>query len=123
MNNISDAEWKVMRVLWNRSPITSGEIIEQLITETNWNPKTIHTLLRRLVSKGAVTAKKEKTYYSYSAEVSEEECIKQESETFLDKCFNGSLNMLLSNFIKGENLSEKDIDDLQSLLDSKKSRR
>jgi BlaI family transcriptional regulator, penicillinase repressor len=123
MNNISDAEWKVMKVLWNRSPITSGEIIDQLLTETNWNPKTIHTLLRRLVAKGAVTALKEKTYYSYSAAVSEEECIKQEAETFLDKCFNGSLNMLLSNFIKGDTLSEKDIDELQTLLDSQKKRR
>lgn len=123
MNNISDAEWKVMKVLWNRSPITSGEIINKLETETNWNPKTIHTLLRRLVAKGAVAARKEKTYYFYSAAVSEEECIKQEAETFMEKCFNGSLNMLLSNFIKGETLSEKDIDDLQSLLDSQKKRR
>jgi BlaI family transcriptional regulator, penicillinase repressor len=123
MNNISDAEWKVMKVLWDQSPITSGEIIEKLETQTNWNPKTIHTLLRRLVAKGAVAAKKEKTYYFYSAVISEEQCIKQEAETFLEKCFNGSLNMLLANFIKGENLSEKDLDELQALLDSKKTRR
>lgn len=123
MNNISDAEWKVMRVLWSQSPITSGEIIEKLVKETNWNPKTIHTLLRRLVAKGAVAAKKNKTYYSYSAVFSEEECIKQEAASFLEKYFNGSLNMLLSNFIKGENLSENEIDELQALLDSQKKRR
>lgn len=123
MNNISDAEWKVMKVLWDRSPITSGEIIEKLAKETNWNPKTIHTLLRRLVAKGAVAAKKEKTYYLYSTVVSEEKCIKKEAETFLEKCFNGSLNMLLANFIQGENLSEEDIDELQALLDSQKTRR
>lgn len=122
MNNISDAEWKVMRVLWNSSPMTGGEIVEKLESDTNWNPKTIHTLIRRLVQKGAVTAKKESSYYSYSAAVSEKECVKVEAESFLEKCFNGSPNMLLANFIKNEHLSDKDIDELQALLESKKKR-
>ena len=122
MNNITDAEWKVMRVLWNRSPMTGGEIAHQLEAETSWNPKTIHTLLRRLVQKGAVTAIRENTYYSYGAALSEKDCVKEETDSFLEKCFNGSANMLLANFIKNENLSEKDIAELQTLLDSKKKR-
>lgn len=122
MNNITDAEWKVMRVLWNRSPMTGGEIAHQLEAETSWNPKTIHTLLRRLVQKGAVTAKRENTYYSYSAALSERNCVKEETDTFLDKCFHGSANMLLASFIKNEHLSDKDIEELQALLDLKKQR-
>jgi BlaI family penicillinase repressor len=122
MNNISDSEWKVMKAIWRKSPISGGEIVEELEHETDWNPKTIHTLIRRLVTKGAITAKKEKTYYSYYAAVSEDECVKEETKTFLEKCFNGSFNMLISNFIKDENLSEKDIEELEALLNSKKSR-
>lgn len=122
MNNISDSEWKVMKVLWKKSPISSSEIVESLEAETGWNPKTIHTLIRRLVAKGVIIAKKEKTFYSYYAAVSEDECVKEETKTFLEKCFNGSFNMLLSNFIKNEKLSDKDIDELQALLDSKKRR-
>lgn len=122
MNNISDSEWKVMKVVWNNSPILASEIVEKLESDTGWNPKTIHTLIRRLVTKGAITAKKEKTYYSYYAAVSENECVKKETKTFLEKCFNGSFNMLMSNFIKDEKLSEEDIEELQELLNSKKSR-
>jgi BlaI family penicillinase repressor len=122
MNNITDAEWKVMQVLWNRAPLSGGEIIEQLEVQTNWNPKTIHTLLRRLVAKGAVRAQKEKTYYAYSPAVTEKECVKQEAETLLEKCFHGSLNMLLANFIQDEHLSEQEIEELQAILDSKKKR-
>lgn len=122
MNNISDAEWKVMRVLWNRSPMTGGEIAHQLEAETRWNPKTIHTLIRRLVQKGAVTATREKAHYLYHAAVSENECVREEAESFLEKCFQGSMNTLLANFIKNENLSDKDIDELQALLESKKKR-
>jgi BlaI family penicillinase repressor len=122
MNNISDAEWKVMRVLWDRSPMTGGEIVDQLESETRWNPKTIHTLIRRLVQKGAVTARKEASYYSYSAAFSERDCVKEETDSFLEKCFHGSLNALLANFIGNESLSDKEIDELQALLASKKKR-
>ena len=120
MNHISDSEWKVMKIIWGKSPISGGEIVEELEVDSGWNPKTIHTLIRRLVAKGAITAKKEKTYYSYYAAVSEDECVKEETKTFLEKCFNGSFNMLLTNFINDKNLSEKDIEELQALLNSKK---
>ena len=122
MNNISDSEWKIMKVIWKKSPILGGEIVEELEADTVWNPKTIHTLIRRLVVKGAITAKKEKTYYSYYAAVSENQCVKEETKTFLEKCFNGSFNLMTTNFIKHEKLSEKDIEELQSLLNSKKRR-
>lgn len=120
MNNISDAEWKVMRVLWERSPRSGAEIVERLGRETRWNPKTIHTLIRRLVQKKAVTAKKETSHYLYSAAVTEADCVRMETDTFLEKCFNGSLNTLLVNFIQNEKLSDKDIDALQALLEAKK---
>lgn len=121
MKHISDSEWKVMKILWNGSPRMGSEIVEELEADTEWNPKTIHTLIRRLVSKGAITAKKDNTYYSYYAAVSEIECVKEETKTFLEKCFNGSINMLVSNFIKDEKLSDKEIEELQAILNSKKS--
>lgn len=123
MNNISDAEWKIMQVLWGQSPMSGGEIVEKLDKETDWNPKTIHTLLRRLVAKGAVTAKKEKTYYSYYAAVSKQECVREETASFLEKCFNGSFNLLLKDFIGNDSLSEKEIDALQAFLDAQKERK
>lgn len=120
MNNISDSEWKVMKVVWKKSPISGSEIVDELEAVTGWNPKTIHTLIRRLVTKGAINAKKENTYYSYYAAVSEAECVKEETETFLEKCFNGSLNMLVSNFIKEDKLTDQDIEELQEILKSNK---
>jgi BlaI family penicillinase repressor len=122
LKNISDSEWKVMKVLWNRSPLLAGEIVEILKETTKWNPKTIHTLIRRLVAKDVIRAEKEKTYYKYYPTVTEGECVKEETKTFLQKCFNGSLNMMITNFINEDKLSSEDIEELQKLLDSKKSR-
>ena len=65
-------------------------------------------------------AKKENTFYSYYAVVTETECVKEETKSFLEKCFNGSLNMLLANFIEDEKLSNKEIEELENLLKAKK---
>jgi BlaI family transcriptional regulator, penicillinase repressor len=122
MNNITDAEWKIMKVLWRKSPKLGSEIVDELEGETGWNPKTIHTLIRRLVSKGVIEAKKENQYYLYSAAVTEAQCVREETRTFLEKCFNGSFNMLLSNFIEDDRLSDEELEELENLLKAKKKR-
>ena len=48
---ISEAEFEVMKVVWKYAPINTNEITEKLTQTTNWSPKTIQTLIKRLVSK------------------------------------------------------------------------
>lgn len=117
---ISDAEWLVMKVLWQESPLTASSVIEYLKLETNWNPKTIQTLIGRLVKKGALDINKDANLYQYYPLVSQEECMREETKSFLQKVYGGSLNLLLANFVKSENLSPEEIEELKSLLDEKK---
>ena len=51
---ISDAELVVMRTVWEKAPVTANQVVEALEHQRHWKPKTIHTLLRRLVQKGAL---------------------------------------------------------------------
>src|SRR2546428_13226789 len=51
---ISDAEWVVMKVIWDNGPLTTNQVVDALNDQTNWKPKNIHTLLRRLAKKGAL---------------------------------------------------------------------
>ena len=71
---ISESELEVMKVLWQfQRPLSSGEIIEALTAKTLWKPKTIQTMLNRLVAKGAVAADKNSgKAYAYQALVAEE---------------------------------------------------
>ncbi|HEX3011846.1 MAG TPA: BlaI/MecI/CopY family transcriptional regulator [Syntrophomonadaceae bacterium] len=116
---ISDAEWLVMKVIWQGSPLTASSVIEQLKPETDWSPKTIQTLISRLVKKGALGVKKSNGLNEYYPRISKEECMQKETKTFLQKVYDGSLQVLLANFINSENLSPKDIEELKSLLDEK----
>ncbi|SHJ32070.1 BlaI family transcriptional regulator, penicillinase repressor [Clostridium cavendishii DSM 21758] len=114
--NISDAEWAVISTLWDKSPLTSTEIIEKVSKTNDWNPKTIHTLISRLVKKEAITAIKEGNFYKYSPNYTKEELSNHETKSFLKKIYNGSLNMLIANFIKEETLTKNELDELKKIL-------
>lgn len=118
--NISDAEWQIMKVLWKNSPLNASEIIAALKPDTAWNPKTIHTLISRLVKKEALGVRKTNPFYQYYPLVSEEECVQEETKSFLHKVYDGSFHMLVANFLKEEKLSSDEIDELQRILDHKK---
>jgi len=117
---ISDSEWEVMKVLWKKSPLTSSEIIGILKEYSSWNPKSIHTLISRLVDKDAIRVKKDESFYLYSPNVSEEECRRVETKSFIKKVYDGSIHLLISSFVKDEKLSGKEIEELKQILDKKK---
>lgn len=121
--NISDAEWQVMKVLWEKSPLTSTEIIDSLRHDTAWSPKTIHTLISRLVKKEALGVRKDTPLNQYFPLVTQEECRKVETKSFVQKVYDGSLQMLVASFIKDEKLSPKEIDELRRILDEKEDRK
>lgn len=115
---ISEAEWFVIKTLWKAAPLSASEIIESLREETQWNPKTIHTLISRLVSKGVVGVDKNSAYHLYFPMITEAEYRDTQTESFIKKVFNGSPQLLLSHFIKREKLSRQELDELKALLDS-----
>lgn len=114
---ISDAEWSIMRVLWKKNPVSFSEIMEDLKDTSEWSPKTVHTLISRLVKKEAVDIIKDKKCYQYVPKVTEREMKKSETKTFLNKIYNGSINLFVSNFFKEEKLTKEEISELKRILD------
>ena len=120
--SISDAEWKVMRILWKKSPQPAYDIIQQLASQEQWHPNTVKTLLTRLQKKGAVSTEKYKNLYLYSPTLTEEQCIEVESENFLDRLFGGAIQPLLVHFARQRKLSKKDLEELRRILDGKEKK-
>lgn len=116
---ISAAEWEVMKIVWVDSPRTSNQIIEALESTKDWKPKTIKTLISRLVSKNALGFKEEGRKYLYYPLVNENECIRAENQTFLSKVYNGAIKNMLVSFLKESDLSKEDIEDLKRILDER----
>ena len=116
MPKISEAEYEIMKAVWKNAPISTNEVVE-LFEGGNWSPKTVQTLLARLVKKGALGYEKRGRVFVYSPLIDEEEYRREESSSFLKKFYNGALNSMVLNFIDGDKLSPDDIDELTRILE------
>jgi len=113
---ISEAEYEVMKVLWRYAPINTNEVTEKLTQTTDWNPKTIHTLLKRLVQKGAVTYTKESRVFIYTPLIKENDYLKKENSHFLNRFYNGRISGMVTNYINSNHISDEDLAELKKLL-------
>jgi BlaI family penicillinase repressor len=115
---ISDAEWDVMQVAWRRGDFTAQEMIDEL-SHRDWSPRTVKTLLGRLLAKGALAHEARGKAYVYRPAVKREDCVRQESDSFLDRVFGGAAAPALAHFVKRGRLSDEDIAELRKILDEK----
>ena len=113
---ISEAEFEVMKIVWKSAPINTNEITERLLKTTTWIAKTIQTLIKRLVTKGALTYEKQGRIFVYTPLVEENEYINQQSNSFLDRFYDGDISVMLSTYLENNQLSETELQHLRSIL-------
>ena len=113
---ISEAEFEVMKVIWKYAPISTNEVTEKLTQTTDWSPKTIQTMLKRLVTKKALTYEKQSRVFVYTPLAPETEYIRQESNSFLNKYYNGNIVSMLTSYLEDDKLSKTELDTLRHLL-------
>ena len=116
---ISESEWEVMKIVWDKKEVTSNEIIEEFKDKRDWKAATVKTLISRLLNKEAISFNKKGKEYLYYPLIEEEKTVIEESMSFINRVFNGSISDLLLNFVKSEKLTEEDIDELKEILNSK----
>ncbi len=115
---ISESEFEVMKIVWKYAPINTNEITEKLTRTTRWSPKTIQTMIKRLVNKGALSYTKDGRVFVYTPLVNENEYIDQKSNSFLKRYFNGNIASMVSAYMEHDRLSEADLEELRTLLSS-----
>jgi BlaI family penicillinase repressor len=117
---IAESEWRVMQVLWENGSQTANDVVNALSGEVKWKPRTIKTLISRLVKKGAVKVTEEGYRYRYSAAVKESACVRSETKSFVRRVYQGAMKPALAAFIEDADLSDKEIDDIQKILNQKR---
>lgn len=117
--SISESEWEIMNVLWDKAPQTANDIIYSLQESTDWKPKTIRTLLDRLVQKNVVGVNKSLRVYTFYPLYTQDECQRAETESFIKRIYGGTLKSMLVQFIQEDTLSNDDINELRFILNKK----
>ena len=114
---LSDAEWRVMKVVWERADASSRDVLDALAADTAWAYTTVKTLLTRLETKGAVTARLVGQTARYRPAVSRDEARGSALQSLVDRAFEGTLGTLLHHMVDRERLSSADLVELRTLLD------
>jgi BlaI family penicillinase repressor len=124
---ISEAEWKIMHVLWKDGRQSSNDVVANVVPETGWSPNTVRTLLTRLTEKGVLQAdverrkegKKSKGYplCFYTPLYTRQECEAVQVQSFVEKVFEGDAARLLAHFVKETALTAEQIAELRKKLE------
>ena len=116
--DIAESEWSVMEALWESSPQTASEVTKTLRPTMNWAENTVRTLLMRLVEKGALkTAENASGTRTFLPAVKREDCVRAESESFMQRIFGGAAKPLLVHFAQNSKLTAEEVKELKKLLD------
>ena len=116
--DISNAEFEVLDVLWQKHPATANEIIERLNQTKQWHDKTVKTLLNRLVKKAAISFEQEQRRYCYYPLVEREAYTHSESRSLIERMFSGRVSPLIASFAKNKHLEKDDIEELKQIISS-----
>ena len=114
--NLSDGEWIIMNVLWKSAPQTITKLTSALKESTGWSKHTIITMLNRMESKGAVRYEQGVKAKQYYPALERAETALEETESFLDKVYSGSLGLMVNTMVEKNSLSKEEIEELYAIL-------
>lgn len=115
---IGEGEIKLMEIIWDGAPIKAGVLVGFAKEKYGWNPNTSYTMLKRLIDKG-VLERKDPGFY-VAPLVGRAEVQQQETETLINRLYQGSRKLFLTQFLNHERLSPDEIEKIQNIIDGKK---
>lgn len=111
-----DSEAKVMKIIWEKSPISAKDISLIAADTIGWNKNTTYTVIKKLEAKGFIQRKD--PGFICTPLVSQNDIQKAEAVSLVKKVFGGSRQALFSALIEDEPLSEEEINELRKLIDN-----
>lgn len=121
MKTLPDAEFEVMKIIWNNEvPITTSTIMQNLQHEKSWKVQTLITLLNRLVSRGFLKTEKPSKERTYFPLVTEEEYLQYETKDFITRFHKNSITSVVATLAESRQLTEDDLEELTRWLEERK---
>ena len=110
---IHEGEYRFCLVMWEHQPITAVELARLCQEKLSWKRTTTYTVIKRLGDRGVLKLENGVV----TALISREEAEAAEIETFVESKFGGSLPAFVAAFTKHQDLSEKELDEVQRMID------
>lgn len=114
--DLSEAEWDILRVVWDNTPCAAGTVQETLEASRQWAYSTVKTLMDRMVDKGLLSMSKIRNLQLFTATITPEEAKRRELTRTLKRAFDGALTPLVQFLVEEEAFSKDDIQTLRHFV-------
>ena len=114
--SLTPSEWLLMECLWEHSPCTGREAVDDLRLRAGWSRSTTLTMLRRMTDKGFIACDEAGAVLQYSPLVDRDIAVQRETGNFLNRIYNGSVSMLVSAMAKEQKLTKNELEELKEIL-------
>jgi BlaI family penicillinase repressor len=119
-HELFETEWAILKVVWEKQPVTAPDVQETLAGEKQWAYTTVKTLMDRMAKKGLLSVQKIRNLYLYSAAISKAEAVKFELKRTLKRAFNGAFTPMVQFLVEHEQLSDEEYRYLEQLIQDRK---
>ena len=120
---LTEAEWPVIKVVWETEPCTAPAVREKLLKSTGWTYSTVRTLMDRMVAKGVLKASKEGKITIYNSAITRKQAQRSELFYALKHAFNGALAPMVQCLLESKDLDENELAKIEALIQDKKSKK
>ena len=117
-SGLSENEWYIMQVLWEKSSASLREICDALKESKGWTKHAISSFLKRMQEKGAISVDESGKVKNYIAVWNKDETILEETQSIMERVYKGDLLLMVSNAVKEQKLTKEEIEELKSMLDN-----
>jgi len=113
---LTEAEWAIMKVVWEHQPCAAGTVQDALATERGWAYSTVKTTMDRMVDKGLLKINKVRNLQLFSSQINRTQAAKGEFSKMLSRAFDGALAPMVQFLVENENISEEHVKELRGIV-------
>ena len=110
---VFESEYRFCLILWENEPVKTTELVTLCGERLGWKPTTTYTVIKRLSERGIL----ENNNKIVTSLVSKDEIQAAELNEMVEKTFEGSLPAFIAAFTKHRKISEKELDEVQAMID------
>ena len=119
---LTEAEWAIMQAVWDNQPCAAPTVQEVLHKQKGWHYSTVKTLMDRMAAKGLLTTEKIRNLTLYRSAITKRQAQRGEIMRAVKRAFNGALTPMMQFLVDSNQLSQKQLKDLELLIRRRRSR-
>jgi BlaI family penicillinase repressor len=117
---LTEGEWAIIETVWGNQPCAAPTVQEKLASRKKWSYSTVKTMMDRMVAKGLLSTERIRNLILYRSAITRRQAQKGEIMRAIKRAFDGALTPMMQFLLDNNNLSRKQLNELEVLIKSKK---